>query len=141
MPKPARTAYGMPGDDVPHAGVDAGGAHAHEHLALAGLGRGHVAEHEHLGRSVAVLGEGLHVCLSVRVVEDVVERYAEHAGDLEGHLQRGRVAALLDGDDGLSGHAEAVGQVGLGHLAVREAQGPDAVGDLRRLHHWGIPRR
>ena len=60
--------------------------------------------------------------LLVRVLEDVVERDAEHVGDLEGHLQRRRIPALLDGDDGLPGDADALGQFGLGHLAVLEPQ-------------------
>src|SRR5690349_4821196 len=64
------------------------------------------------------------------VLEHVVEPYAEDVGDAEGHFERRRVAALLDGDDGLAGDADAVGQVGLGHLAVFEAQCADAVGHL-----------
>src|SRR6266498_1165096 len=44
----------------------------------------------------------------IRVVEYVVERNAEHVGDPGGHLEGRRVPALLDGDDGLPGHADAL---------------------------------
>src|SRR5690606_308278 len=77
----------------------------------------------------------------VGVLEDLFEGDAEHAGDLEGALQRRRVAALFDGDDGLPGHPDAVGELRLGHLAVGEAQGPDGVGDLGGLAHGQKPRR
>src|SRR5580693_5694653 len=74
---------------------------------------------------------------SVGIVEDVVERHREHTGDPEGHLQRWRIPAQLDRDDGLPGHADAFREIGLGHLAVGEPQRPDGVGDLGRLHHCG----
>ena len=66
---------------------------------------------------------------------------AHELDDLEGHLQRGRVPPLLDGDDGLPGHPDAVGQLRLRHLAVGEAQRPDRVGDPGRLAHGYQPRR
>ena len=78
--------------------------------------------------------------LFVRVLEDLVERHAEDPGDPEGHLERGRVLALLDGDDRLAGHADSIGQVRLGHLAVGEPERADRVGDAGRLHHrWNDP--
>src|SRR5258708_4991193 len=74
-------------------------------------------------------------------MEDVIERHLEHAGEQERHLKRRRVPALLDGDDGLPGHADALGELGLRHLAGREPQGPDGVRDPCRLHHCGRPFR
>ena len=96
------------------------------------------------GASVPFVGCDSHdaaLLLRVGVLEDVVERHPEHPRDLEGHLERGRVAALLDGDDGLAGHPEALRELGLGHLAVGEPQRADVVGDPRGLHHVGTPRR
>ena len=64
----------------------------------------------------------------------------EDPGDLEGHLERGRVFALLDGDDRLAGYADSIGQVCLRHLAIGEPQRPDRVGDVRWLYHfWNGP--
>ena len=79
--------------------------------------------------------------LVLGVCEHVVERNAEDAGYLERHLERGRVLLLLDGDHGLTGDADLLGEVGLRHLAVGESQGADPVRDQRRLHHRGIPER
>ena len=94
-------------------------------------------------RGLGGLDDRFHWGLSftVGVLEHGVERYPEDPGDLEGHLQGGRVAALLDGDDGLAGDADAVGQLGLRHLAVGEPERADRVGDLGRLHHDWKPRR
>jgi hypothetical protein len=75
------------------------------------------------------------------VVEDVVEGDPEDVGDLERHLERGRVAPLLDGDHGLTGDTDAVGKGSLGHLALIEAERTDAVGDASGLHHGWNPRR
>ena len=73
--------------------------------------------------------------LPLRVLEHLVERHSEHPGDLERHLERRRVAALLDRDHRLPRDADLVGQLGLGHLAVGEPERPDAVGHPRRLDH------
>jgi hypothetical protein len=59
---------------------------------------------------------------------------------LEGHFEGGRVAPLLDGDDGLPGHAEPVGQLCLRHLPVREAERADGVGDPGRHQQDWNPR-
>src|SRR3990170_199423 len=78
--------------------------------------------------------------LFVRVLEGLVERHAEDPGDTEGHLERGRVFALLDRDDRLARHPHSIGQLRLGHLAVGEPEGADRVRDERRLHHrWNAP--
>ncbi len=69
------------------------------------------------------------------VTEDIVEGDPEGAGDLEGHLEGRRVAALLDGDDRLPRDADLLGELGLGHLAVREPQAANLVGDARGLAH------
>jgi hypothetical protein len=79
--------------------------------------------------------------IGVRVLEHVVQRNLEDARDLEGHLEGGRVTALLDGDDGLAGDADAIGQLRLGHLAVGEPQRANGIGDRRRLHHDWSPSR
>ena len=55
--------------------------------------------------------------------------------DLERGLERGGVAALLDGDDGLTRDADPAGELLLGHLAVLEPEHPDRVRDLRGLRH------
>src|SRR5664280_3508844 len=55
--------------------------------------------------------DGGRSALCVRVLEDLVEADVECAGDLEGHLERGRVLALLDGDDRLARDADSIGQV------------------------------
>ena len=47
--------------------------------------------------------------------------------DAEGHLERRRVLAALDGVERLAAHPDAGGQLALGHLAAMEAQRPDAV--------------
>ena len=47
---------------------------------------------------------------AVGILEHLVERHLEHPGDLERHLKGGGVAALLDGDDGLAGHPDALGE-------------------------------
>ena len=75
------------------------------------------------------------------VVEDLVEGHAEHPRDLKGHLERRRVATLLDRDDGLARDPDPIGQFGLGHLAVLEAEASDLVGDPGRLDHDQKPRR
>ncbi len=120
---------------------------AHEQVALGDDGFVDLADAHHIGPAVPFD----HCCphdavsslavVSFGVLEHRVERDPEHPRDLEGHLERGRVPPLLDGDDGLARHAEALGEFGLGHLAVAEPQRADVVGDLRRLHHVGIPRR
>lgn len=79
----------------------------------------------------------------VGVLEDLVEGYAEDLGDLEGHLQGRGVAPLFDGDDGLPGHADSLGQLGLGHLVAAGPQHADPVGDpggFARCHRHS-PRR
>src|SRR5690606_40937376 len=58
----------------------------------------------------------------VRVLERLLQRHPEHAGDPEGHLQGRGVAPLLDGDDRLARDADALGELRLRHLAVAEAQ-------------------
>lgn len=63
--------------------------------------------------------------------EDLLDRHAEHAGDPERELERGRVARLLGGDDRLAADADAVGELLLGHLAGEEAQLADPVADRR----------
>ena len=79
-------------------------------------------------------------CLFVRVLEDRVERHAEDPGDLERRLERGRVPALLDGDDRLAGHADSIREFRLGHLVVGEPERSDRVGDEGRLYHlWNGP--
>src|SRR5690349_5185556 len=60
--------------------------------------------------------------ISILVLKRRFKRHAEHARDPERHLERGRVAALFDGDDGLAGHADLLGQLRLRHLAGMEAQ-------------------
>src|SRR5512135_801901 len=78
--------------------------------------------------------------LVIRVLEDRVERHAEDPGDPEGHLERRRVLALLDGDDRLPRHPDSIGQLRLGHLVVGEPERADRVRDERRLHHrWNGP--
>src|SRR5262245_48699253 len=79
--------------------------------------------------------------LRVGVLEHVVDVDAEHAGDPECQLQGRRVPALLDGDDGLPGHADPVRELGLRHLTIAEAQCADGVRDAGGLHHWGRLRR
>src|SRR4051812_44304322 len=69
----------------------------------------------------------------LRILEDVVERHAEHSGDLESQLQRRRIPALFDGDDGLPGNADPFGKVGLSHFGVSEPERADPVGDPGRL--------
>ena len=78
------------------------------------------------------------------VARGAVLEHAEHPGDLEGHLQRGRVAALLDRDDGLAGHPQPVRELRLRHLPVRRTQRADRVGEPGRLalgHGCYRPRR
>jgi hypothetical protein len=73
-------------------------------------------------------------------LEEVVDADLESAGDLKGELERGRVPALLDGDQRLTGDADASGEVGLrdaGFLATCA----DAVGDKGRLDNQTSPRR
>ncbi len=65
---------------------------------------------------------------------------AEGAGDAEGGVQGGGVAALLDGDDGLAGEADQIGELLLGHFAVLEAPGAYLIGDLG-IRHRQAPRR
>src|SRR5215470_10652345 len=80
--------------------------------------------------------------LAVGVMEHLVERHVENPGDLKGHLQRGRVAALLDRDDRLPGYPDLLSKLRLGHLAMCEPQYAYRVGDLGRLAHDGWrPRR
>ena len=55
-------------------------------------------------------------------LEHFVERLAEHLGDAERGFERGRVFPRLDRSDRLAGHADAVAQLGLGHLARHETQ-------------------
>jgi hypothetical protein len=55
------------------------------------------------------------------VLEHPLQRDVEDARHAEGHLERRGVAALLDGDDALSRHADPVGELGLRHLAGGEA--------------------
>ena len=74
-----------------------------------------------------------------RVLEGLVERHVEHSRDLERHLEGWRVAPLLDGDDGLAGDADAICQVRLCHLSVREPERSNGVGDLGWLHHGYKP--
>ena len=77
----------------------------------------------------------------VRVLEDDFERHIENVGDLEGHLQGGRIPALFDGNDGLPSDTYALGQFGLGHFAAFKAQAAEGVGDAGWLHHGWNPRR
>ena len=77
--------------------------------------------------------------LHLRILEHVIERDVEHPRDLKGHLERRRVAALLDGDDRLPGDAHPVGEIRLRHLAGGEPERPDAVGDPGRLAHRQKP--
>lgn len=77
----------------------------------------------------------------VRVLKHLFQRHIEHVSDSERHFERGRITALLDGNDGLPGHADTVSQVGLGHLAVTEAQGTNVVGNPGFLCHDQNPRR
>jgi hypothetical protein len=46
----------------------------------------------------------------LRILEDFVQGNAEGACDLERHFERWGVAPLLDGDDGLAGDPDAVGE-------------------------------
>ncbi len=73
--------------------------------------------------------------LGVGVLKDVVERHLEDLRDLKSHFEGRRVPASFDGDDGLACHADPVRQLRLRHLAVREPERPNGVGDLRWLHH------
>jgi hypothetical protein len=56
------------GHDVPHAPVEAGRVHPHQHLAVLGRRRGDVPELEDVGGAVGVLDDGLHGDLPVRSV-------------------------------------------------------------------------
>ena len=51
------------------------------------------------------------------VLEDLIERDAEYVRDAEGDFERGRVLVALDGDDGLAGDVDEVGEFLLGHGA------------------------
>src|SRR3989304_6883595 len=65
----------------------------------------------------------------LRILEGFVERNVEGPCDLERHLERWGVAALLDGDDGLPCDPDAVGGLRLRHLAVGEPESSNSVGD------------
>jgi hypothetical protein len=52
------------------------------------------------------------------VLEDLFEWDIEDVRDPEGDLERGGVLVELDGDDGLAGDADAVGEVLLGEAVV-----------------------
>src|SRR5690606_18479923 len=88
------------------------------------------------GRRAAVIGVteravwGGRLAGAAGPLEDVSDRYAERVGDAEGDLERWRVAALLDGDDGLPRDAGLLGKRRLGHLAGMKAQRPDGIADL-----------
>lgn len=79
---------------------------------------------------------GRRLLLGVGVLKDVVEGNLEDLRDLKRHLERWRVPATFDGDDGLTCHADPVCQVRLRHLAVRESENPDGVRDSCRLSHY-----
>ena len=65
-------------------------------------------------------------CFTLRifiiVLEDLVYGNVEGLRDSKGQGQRGGVFAGLDGDDGLAGNADLVGQLLLGHLAAIESK-------------------
>src|SRR5690606_17864375 len=67
----------------------------------------------------------------VVVLEDFLERHPEHAGNPERDLERGGVLAELDRVHGLPSHADPIRELLLRHLAMIEAQSPDAVRDRR----------
>ena len=73
--------------------------------------------------------------LSVRVLEDVVERHVEDSRDLKSHFERRRVPALFDGYDGLARHADTICQIRLGHLSIGEPEDSYGVRNLCWLHH------
>src|SRR5690606_16790540 len=76
----------------------------------------------------------------VGVAEDGVERRLEGARDEEGHLERGRVAPLLDRDDGLARRPDGAREFGLRAAALR-ASLTDLVGDARGSSHGTLRGR
>ena len=47
-----------------------------------------------------------HAGAVVRALKDVLDADAEGTGDLEGEQERGDILSRLEGNDGLSGHAD-----------------------------------
>src|SRR5690606_5151591 len=76
----------------------------------------------------------------LRVLEEVVDADLESTSDLECEFERGRVLALLDRDECLTGDADATGEIGLGDPGLLTSQA-DAVGDESGLDHQTSPRR
>jgi hypothetical protein len=64
-------------------------------------------------------------------LEDLLEGNAEDMGDAEGDFERGRVFVAFDGDDGLAGDVDEVGEVLLGH-GTGGAEIADGVREARR---------
>ena len=52
-----------------------------------------------------------------RVLEDLFEGEIEDVGDAEGDFERGRVLVAFDGNDGLAGDVDEVGEALLRHGA------------------------
>src|SRR5690606_502185 len=73
---------------------------------------------------------------------NLIQRHTEHSCDLERHLQRRRILALLDRDDRLPRHTHPVSQLRLRQLTVNKTQTPDVIRHPRRpRHHSSPPRR
>ena len=77
-------------------------------------------------------GHALH--LLILELEYVFYRDTKGPGEFERQRQRGRVPAGFDGDDGLASHADAVGQLLLGQLAVVETQPANLVAESVTAH-------
>jgi hypothetical protein len=65
------------------------------------------------GLSLVLRGPRLRSLAVVGVLRHSFERHRKHPSDLERNLERGRVPPLFDGDNGLSGHADALSQLRL----------------------------
>ena len=73
--------------------------------------------------------------MSVRLKgEDVFNAGVEHPGDAKGQFQRWKVLGVLDGNDGLAGDTDAVGQVFLRHFVMFETEAAYVVADQRFGH-------
>src|SRR5690606_26945305 len=94
-----------------------------------------------IGRNVDRWKAGSAVRLAGLPLKHVADGHAEDLGNAERCFQRRRILVLLDGGDCLPRHVNAVGEFLLGHLAMVEAQPPDAVAARRPRHQPSIRKR
>lgn len=70
------------------------------------------------------------------VRKNFIERHLELPGNLESQFKGGRIFAIFNGHDGLTGYTRSVSQFLLGHFIVVKTELADVVVDITLRHDY-----